>query len=256
MPRLGLFDVGYVAAATAVSGGALPTSDPDLWGWWSADYGITKDGSDNMFTADDWLDRNGVRNLSSGVANYTRWKGSPTTAMPTGNPAVRFDPSLSGSPSPRQSTSGSGGLNNLANIHTVYLLLWTASWIFPKYFMDGNSSNSGALSMQPNVSGTVAQINPNYGAQITSMPTSTWFILTSVFNNASSTLQVNSLTPATGNPGTNVPARAVFGGWAGGGVYDGTFELGAMIISNAANNAEIQAIHKGWLAAYHGGITV
>lgn len=245
--------------SSGVPGVTPPTADSNLWLWASSDTGITYEAvTFKMRYTNDWLDRsvNG-RHLSSVPERYTKYVTAPANPMPSGKPVVRFDPTDPGGPPiPTQYTVSTGGLANLGTAHSVYMLLYIPAWEYPKYFFDGGAAaNTSGISMQPNLPSRVSLSAPSLAPTLTSMPTGTWCVLTAIFNTLNSTLQFNNGTVATGNPGSNTPNWAWVGGITTVGVYHAKFDLGAIIISNSANDAATQAIHKNWLADY-GGITL
>lgn len=242
-----------------------PVDDPDLWLWVTSDFGVTYEAvTFKMRSTNDWLDQSGhARHLSSDINRYTKYKLSSEVLvpMPTGKPVIRFDPSDPGGPPiPNQWTPNAGILADLSRNCTVYMLLQVPAWEYPDYFFDGGNAiraNTAGISMQPNLGGRISLSSPLLSPTYTVMPTGAWFVLTAKFNGAASTIQVNNIAAVTGNPtdGSTIdPLWAILGGYTLG-TYQAKFDLGACIISNSANSAAIQTLHKNYLAAY-AGITI
>lgn len=253
MPLAITQSVGFMAAPDSQ---LTPAADPNLWLWATSDYGTTYDPvTFKMQSTNDWLDRSGNgRHLSSTLERYTKYVASSSFPMPSGKPVIRFDPTDPGGPPvSTQFTTSSGPLANLATAHTVYMLMRVPVWEWPKYFFDGGSAaNTSGISMQPAVTGDVSLSAPSLAPTLAAMPIAEWFVLTAVFNTINSTLQANNGTKATGHPGSNTPNWAWVGGITTVGVYHARFDLGAIIISNSANDDATQAIHKNYLASYAG----
>jgi hypothetical protein len=89
---------------------------------------------------------------------------------------------------------------SLSQPETVYLVGRQVTWTSGDYLIDGNASNSGALTQS---TGT-PQINLNAGSSVagnTGLAVKTMGVLSAVYNGASSALRVNRGTATTGNAG-------------------------------------------------------
>lgn len=242
-----------------------PTADPNLFAWFSTDTNctISDNGTIQYFAtgANRWITRGGswtYDGINNGFfgANcgdvVKMYAGKYTSSgLPSGVPAFHID--TGSSPAGALGTSGAFSINQPVSI---YMLARFDSWADGHFAIDlGNNHNEIA---QRTSSPNIALYAGSSVTALTSCSLNTWHVLTAVYNGASSSLQVDNLTAATGNPGT--------GGSSGGatlGVYSGSCtsantmvgDIAAVILSAAANNATIQAIHKNWLANY-GGISI
>lgn len=83
---------------------------------------------------------------------------------------------------------------------TVYFLGKQVTWTIGDFLLDGDSSTTGAIPQTP----TTPRLRINAGADAATnadLAVDTYGVVVAVFNGASSLLQVNNGTPATGDPG-------------------------------------------------------
>ena len=83
---------------------------------------------------------------------------------------------------------------------TVYILGQQVSWTANDHICDGNTANSGAIAQ----TNTTPELSLNAGsatASNTGLAAGVYGVVVAVFNGASSILQVNNTTTATGNAG-------------------------------------------------------
>ncbi len=230
----------------------LPTDDSNLFLWMSSDTGITHDGNYLMFGTPDWINRGqaGVNDFRTNDFSYTIF--NPTASGSLNKPSIDYFSIVSLGVGSYQGNEG--GVTNLSSSHSVYLLMYLPTWQSGKYVVDGTNGNDGTIAMfgSTNQMGLYAGLGPT---ALVTVPIGSWFILSAIFNGATSTLQVNNLTISSGNVGTGIPHRVVTGGYAGGYNSNSNFSLAAIIVSNAANDTTIQTIHKNWLAFY-GGLSI
>lgn len=136
---------------------------------------------------------------------------------------------------------------------TIYILCSQVSWTAGDCLCDGTTANSGLI--RQGASGANLQIFAgSLAAENSTNVVGTYQVLSAVYNGASSVLQVNNLTPTTGNPGA-----ANMGGYTIGAVATpasyGNVQVKESIVFASAHDASTRAAVVSYLAQV-GGISV
>ena len=130
------------------------------------------------------------------------------------------------------------GTFTIAQPLTIYIVFKQKTWTLNDRIFDGKTTASLMLSQN----GTTPNLRIYAGSFITentTLPVDTWGIASCIFNGASSSLQINDLTPITGNVGTATPTGFTIGGGDGGSLSD--IEVAHIIIFNAVHSSDVKS---------------
>jgi len=122
---------------------------------------------------------------------------------------------------------------------TIYILFKQVSLIFSQRILDGNALNLGGLFFV----GTSATLDAYAGSAIgnnTDYTQGNYSVVTTIFNGASSLLQVDNNTPVTGNASTNDMGGFTLGA-AGDASNFGNVQVKEVAIYNDAHDAATRA---------------
>ena len=122
---------------------------------------------------------------------------------------------------------------------TIYILFKQVSLIFSQRILDGNALNLGGLFFV----GTSATLDAYAGSAIgnnTDYTQGNYSVVTTIFNGASSLLQVDNNTPVTGNASTNDMGGFTLGA-AGDASNFGNVQVEEVAIYNTAHDAATRA---------------
>ncbi len=247
---LGTRDTCYVAILNPVSTEPpSPLTDPSLYLWYRGDAGVTVNGSNELAAANSWLDQSGN---SHHFGNGVTTKIDYVSAGVNGKGYLSFTTA-------KQSSGGFVIGGTLAQPYTCYLLLNQRTWSgFPAahYIQaerDPLSSDVKSLLTQNGSSPQVVMYAGNNGvATPAGTPALTsWHIVTMQYNGASSRICSDKGSDVTGDAGTSGARGGIWWGfntstlaaWA-------DFYVAGIIVSSAANNSTIRAIHVNWLSWY------
>lgn len=129
---------------------------------------------------------------------------------------------------------------------TIYLLAKQVTSLGNDRFCDGNAANSGSVRQgtSPNITlhaGIVAATNGNLALD-------TWGVISAIFNGASSELQVNRTTAATGDAGAGNMGGLTLGA-SGGEALFGNVQIKELILYASAHSAAQKLQCLTYLAA-------
>ena len=134
----------------------------------------------------------------------------------------------------------------------IYLIVVQVSWIFARYMFHGNINLSSAVFQNP----STPEIKAHAGVGISSpdLTIGNYGILRITFNSTSSKLQINDITPITGNVGTLDMNGFTFGAKSSGDAPGNIEVKGAVIFDETFNSlptpTEDQAIYD-YLNTYY-----
>lgn len=244
----------------AAAGGGEPTSpldDPDIWGFWRSDQNVHYDpGTSNRIKGTSygapigWHDttvNDRIMNppVSENGAVYV-------AGDVNGNPSISF---VSGT-----SRLYGNGAVTISQPYSVFLLMKIGSDQGFRIFMDSMDAagNKGALYCDFSDSALLQMYTGGFGPQVAIPTYNTWFVLSSIWDGSSSSLQINNGTPNTtsGLGGTGATGLGL-NGWGGGSdIYmHPDWKVAAMIVTDVHADSTWIANHKAWLAWY-GGLTI
>lgn len=127
----------------------------------------------------------------------------------------------------------------LAQPETVYLLFKQVTWTASDRVFDGDASVSGAMR-QVTASPQLGIITGTSAVGTVSLTLDTYGVIAAVFSGASSLVQLNNGTPASGDAGS-----ADMGGFTlartGGGGNEGNIQVKEVILCAAAHDAATRA---------------
>lgn len=140
------------------------------------------------------------------------------------------------------------------NDPVTYYMLFKYVFNGGKRFIDGNTLNANIIDMVVS-GGNKIRLTGDGGATILlvdAIPDDTYLVLSAVSNGASSVLQTNSNTPATGDTGTGNPGGITMGARADGLLEFSEMTIKEMIVYNAAHDAGTRSAVIAYLNAVGG----
>ena len=231
----------------APSPGFQPTDDPNLFAWFRSDRNLLLSGSNVATGVSVWKDQSANhRDLDSAAGTEPAYTAADT---PSGKGAITF--LAGGSKILAMPTSVVG----LGQPWTHLLLVKATAWNANQYISDGGGVGQQAGILQSGVSPQVTAYSGNLGPNAGGLTLNVYHVLTVIFDGTNLVIQVDNGTDATGNVGTQIPARIRYGNYAGGGANGAAFRLAASILVSGHVSSTMRAAHKQWLADY-GGITL
>lgn len=220
------------------SGSFSPLSLTNLRGWWRSDMGITIATGVSA-----WADQSGQGNTL--VQGTGANQPTLTAGQINGRPALVFD-----------------GVNDslavsfaLTQPTTVFIVFSQISWTnFDMVFDGGAVSNDMSLQQATASPGLAIRAGGAAAALNNNLAVGTFGLVTSIFDGASSLIQVNSTAATTGNPGTNAGAGLRVGVRGAGGANFGNISVAEIIVMAAtATAAERVAVRSYSQALYNVG---
>lgn len=139
----------------------------------------------------------------------------------------------------------------LAQPATFYLVLKQVAWADNTYIFDGNTSASMALTPRT----TTPQVQLYAGALSNTnsdLTVGAYAVVTALFNGASSILNVNSGTDATGNPGAQAADGFTLGAIGGSAANFANIQVKRIIIRSSADSAALQLQIQALLGNIYG----
>jgi len=231
------FDIPLVGQQTG-GGVTLPTADSGLYGWWSSDSGVSLTGGGNL---NSWTDR-------SSNARVATSAGDPNSLHVTTN-------DINGHPSFKKDESGNTRNISFPTPSKPFSVVWLGkqdSWTNGIYLHD--ATNGDACILYQSGSSPAIQMYAGSGAcNNSNLAIGTWGIITCVWNGASSSLQINNTTAATGNVGTANQGAKILVGFANDST-NAQWRFAGCIITTSLDATNLN-IHKNWLANF-AGITI
>lgn len=223
---------------------APPSDDPNLFSWHSSDSNLANDGVNVASGANAWIDRSGNTHTFGADPGFAP---GYTASGPNGKPAIVW-------------TDGSdkyfGYIATRNQPTTVYALVKAVTWADNRYFWDGANSGASAALIQTNTTPNVWAFAGAFSSQSINLTLGAWHVVMVIYDGANSVLQVDSTTAITGNFGASVPGGMWLGNYSGStGNNSAGFQLAAVIVTSDHSSAEMQTLHKAWLAEY-GGVTL
>jgi hypothetical protein len=132
----------------------------------------------------------------------------------------------------------------------VYLRLNEVTWVAGRDITDGGSNNS--MLVQQTSAGASPQLRLFAGTggfpNNTDLAVGSYGTITAIFNGASSSLQINSGTAVTGNPGATNPGGLTLGA-AFGTTVPSNVQVKEMIVYSTSQSAAQQALIIAYLSA-------
>ncbi len=132
---------------------------------------------------------------------------------------------------------------------TVFLVMKQNVWANGTFFCDGITSNTMVVR-QMTATPNIEQFAGSSGGASTGLAVGTFGLVTSIFNGASSSLQVNGGTVGTGNPGTANPAGFAIGAQASGGQSSQIAVAEIIVMAAAATAGETASVRAYSQARY------
>jgi len=123
---------------------------------------------------------------------------------------------------------------------TVYLVAKQVSWTNPDYFFDGNGTDSMLCYQSPSTP-TLTLSAGAAGPQTSDLAVGAKGVVCSVFNGASSSIQVNASAEVTGNVGVKNAGGFTLGAYATGALFLGNIQAYEVLIYNVAHDAATRA---------------
>ena len=237
--------VGSGVAATQVAGGVLPYSYDEYAAAMIAALGSSPEA---------WYQLNkGQTVTGSGVSTWADQSGNGRDLLQA----------VDGSRPPLQA-DGSVLFDGVADFlkasaftlnqpWTCYMLGKSIVWTLNATFFDGNTNAVGAVYMSA-ASPNIRQFAGLATTENANMPIGSYALITSVFNGASSTLQVNNTTAVTSDAGASNAAGFTIGAAGGGAVQFANIQVKEVMVFAGAHNATQQATVKQYLNSV-GGLT-
>jgi hypothetical protein len=212
-----------------------PSQLPNLKLWVKSDTGITI-----VTGVSQWNDQSGNGNnlLQATGANQP----VVTAAAINGLPAITFD-----------------GTNDflktapftLAAPCTVFLVASQPTWTSTDRVYDGNANDSMALQ-QATVTPNIRQVATLTGVgQNTNWATATFALVTTIWNGASSSMQVNSTTAVTSDPGASAAGGFTLGARSAG-TFPANISVAEVIIMASVASASEIAMVKSYVTVRYG----
>lgn len=125
---------------------------------------------------------------------------------------------------------------------TVYVLFKMVTYTDPTKVFDGNTDNSGSLTMTGGTPNLQAFAGTSFGNN-TGLATGTYGVVTTIFNGATpaSLTQVNNNAAVTGSSGASTMGGFTMGRAGGSAVQFGAIQAKEVIIFSAAHDADTRA---------------
>jgi len=231
------------ALDTLAFGTFTPASISGLVGWWHTGAGLFQDsGLTTPATANDdpiggWQDQSGNnRNLLQTTSGRRPLLKTNTL---NSRSTILFDGSDD------YLTTGAFTFNQP---ETIYIVFQQVSWASSDTIFDGASGNS--MRLYQNL--TTPTINMTAGADTnfsTSATIGSYFIVTTIFNGASSILQVNNLTELSGNASTNNAGGFTLGIFGNLVSAPANIQVAEVCLFNTAHGSTDRTSMKNYLAS-------
>jgi hypothetical protein len=232
------WDRAFLGSASTSSGPTAPTADSGLYGWWSSDTGVSLTGGGNL---NSWTDR-------SSNARVATSAGDPNSLHVTSN-------DINGHQSFKKDESGNTrnvSFPTPAKPFSVVWLMRPDNWVNGGYLHDATNGDACILSGNGSSPSYSMFGGSAFGCTV-SLTVGTWYILTCIWNGASSSMQSNNNSAATGSIGTANQGAKIIVGLANDSVC-GQWRFAGVIITTSLDGTNL-TIHKNWLANY-GGLSI
>lgn len=134
---------------------------------------------------------------------------------------------------------------------SIFMVAKQITWSSGGSLCDGTVDNSGRI-FQYTGSPRIDMYSGAFGPTTNNLAVNTFSLITSIFDGASSKLQINSLTESTGNPGNTSMLGFVLGSFATGATAFCNLAVCEVIVMNAVATAEDRANIHLYVAARYG----
>jgi hypothetical protein len=235
------WDKAFVGGRGGGSGPTQPTADSGLYGWWSSDTTFSLTGGGNLAN---WTDRSG----NSRVINTPGDPNSPHVVSSdiNGHTSVHLDTHTNNArycsiPIPAKPFS------------VIWLFSQDSGWTNGNYLHDADNGDACIWYQTPSSPNLSMYAGSSACANANASSFGTWYVATCVWNGASSSMQINNTTAATGNPGTANAGAHLLCGFTNDGA-PALWRFAGVIVTTSTDATNL-TIHKNWLANY-GGLSI